>query len=481
MNIKVGIMSLLILPGSLMAGEKINLGPASTFIERLDQEQTSLTSKYYLTTTSKEIVDLNVEDYHKEGDYIAIHGHALDYEGSSFLLKGTSSSIYGFVALRGINKAYEYKTDASGNVIAEEVDIQTVHPVCDIQRPDDQSDFYFELPFAGNLPSYVHIGSYPGTNVNKLQSIPGAKKVIYMDITSIMDGDTPKKNGKFDKAQMWETWQSLVSSLSMYEVNVTTDPEVYKKAGVKNSAIAKFYNKKGRANAPLNSFGTTRSSTNYYIGEDGYGLGRTLAHEVGHQVGLRHDKGNPGGEYFTGFPEFKWTPLMGNFWPGNRWGDQALYQWSKSEYKSGTNKQDDLKVVEKYLPFKEDDIPTSKALVVENGQIKSAKNRGQIHKNTDTDSFTFEVKADSEIKLKIDRIEYIGGAMLDVDASLKDSSGKEIARDNPKAARYAEISTDLKPGKYTLVIKGGAEGTPQKGFSNYSSLGYYGIEGSLSD
>jgi hypothetical protein len=38
---------------------------------------------------------------------------------------------------------------------------------------------------------------------------------------------------------------------------------------------------------------------------------------------------------------------------------------------------------------------------------------------------------------------------------------------------------NLSAGNYRLVIAGGAEGTPSNGFSNYSSLGYYGMKGSL--
>ena len=47
--------------------------------------------------------------------------------------------------------------------------------------------------------------------------------------------------------------------------------------------------------------------------------------------------------------------------------------------------------------------------------------------------------------------------------------------------RYAEFK-DVPlsaPGTYKLIIKGGAEGTPDWGFSNYGSLGVYGISGDV--
>jgi hypothetical protein len=46
--------------------------------------------------------------------------------------------------------------------------------------------------------------------------------------------------------------------------------------------------------------------------------------------------------------------------------------------------------------------------------------------------------------------------------------------------RSAAFSSNLSAGTYTLEVTGGAEGTASNGFSKYSSLGYYAIEGSIS-
>jgi vibriolysin len=47
-----------------------------------------------------------------------------------------------------------------------------------------------------------------------------------------------------------------------------------------------------------------------------------------------------------------------------------------------------------------------------------------------------------------------------------------------RSAEFVKLA--LPAGAYTLVIKGGAEGTPSNGFSNYSSLGWYALKGTLS-
>src|SRR5690606_9500988 len=83
------------------------------------------------------------------------------------------------------------------------------------------------------------------------------------------------------------------------------------------------------------------------------------------------------------------------------------------------------------------------------------------------------------VELRIDRIEYIGGAMLDVAARIENAAGMLMAQANAEVARYAEIEIDLPAGDYTLIVHGGAEGTPAYGFSEYSSVGFYGIEGTI--
>ena len=70
--------------------------------------------------------------------------------------------------------------------------------------------------------------------------------------------------------------------------------------------------------------------------------------------------------------------------------------------------------------------------------------------------------------------------MLDVDAVILNASGQQVARSNLAVNRSAEFKNlALAAGSYQIKIQGGAEGTPQKGFSNYSSVGFYALKGSL--
>ena len=61
-----------------------------------------------------------------------------------------------------------------------------------------------------------------------------------------------------------------------------------------------------------------------------------------------------------------------------------------------------------------------------------------------------------------------------------DAKGTIVSSSNLAKNRSAEfVNVASAAGTYSLVIQGGAELTPQTGFSTYSSLGYYAMEGSL--
>ena len=162
------------------------------------------------------------------------------------------------------------------------------------------------------------------------------------------------------------------------------------------------------------------------------------------------------------------------------WGSDALYQWSKGEFADAKNFADDLALMNEHFRYREDDIVDAVALVRHGDRIDPRNNRGQIAKNTDTDSFLFEITASkTKVSLRIDRSEIVGGAMLDVDATIFDAQDEAVAHSNPLAARHAEFEITLDRGSYRLEIRGGAEGTPEFGFSNYSSLGFYAIGGEI--
>jgi len=453
----------------LAAGARI-IGTAPSVLHEIARGAAVGKPGYALPDSEGNPIALETTDYYFDGDALSMTGGARIDADATFILKGDATDLYGWIVLPGRDVAYEYTTNSRGEVVVAKVAITKIYPVCDDDMtgspapPDPAS-----IAPRGQALEPPHVGPYNGQDTAKLQSRPGAKKVLFMDMAALT----------LDKAELWKAWQTVASAYSAFDVNVTTDKAVYDATGVTNSGKGCYNNATGRSSCGVNAFGTARCCTIYNKG-NGYYEGTTSAHELGHLMGLSHDGGEPGGEYFAGFPAYKWCPIMGSNIPKTDWGDQALFQWSKGEYTSATQKQDDLAILTKNLPYRPDDIPASKALTIQVGAVSSDWNRGQIANNADTDTFTFRVGSmGGHAALSVDRLEFVGGAFLDVDAQLIDGAGAKIAQSNQMGARNAKFDLDLTPGDYRLVVAGGAEGTPANGFSKYSSLGFYGIYGKI--
>jgi hypothetical protein len=437
-------------------------------------------------------VAANIRDYYEKDGAVSITGTAVDTANSVFVLKGSKKKVYGYLVKYDTRKAYEYTTDSAGKVWLTEVDIKKIVPDLDPDFRDTRTASVIAMAGVAH-PTYSpmalrqarHIGPYQNEDLLTLQSKPGSPYVFYLNLSAVMSGSTPL-NG-VTKENMYRAWQSIADQYSMLNLNVTTNLAVYNAARTANqlrTGIINFVNADGRSFAPIHAFGTTAAGTLYRnpsAGWDyGYGIGMTGAHEIGHEMGMNHDHGGTGGEYFEGIAAYQWGPIMGNYWMGGSW-PQQLFTWSKGEYTTATNFEDDLGIMttQELVPYMADDIPTTRALVFgAGGAIEPGSNFGQIERTSDTDTFTFTTGGMATLNLRIDPLEYL--RMLDVDATIYNSANVAVAHSNLSVHRSAQFTNlSLPAGSYRLVIRGGAEGTPANGFSNYSSLGWYGMKGTL--
>ena len=476
-----------------LAADGTELGSASGLIQSLKQQHQGRQA-LSLQTQDGTALPVLVRDFFEQGGRVSIAGRHRDAEDSVFFLKGDGKTLRGFLVLHGQKKAWEYSTDARGVVSVKPVPLSRVYPDLDedFQRSNRSTASLAQIAAAHPVYSPMalrqapHIGPYNNQDVTKLESKPGSPYVFYLNTAAVMSGSTPL-NG-VTKENMYRAWQSVADQYSMLQLNITTNKAVYdaaKAASVLRTGIINFINQDGRSFAPVHSFGTTSAGTLYRnpsSGFDyGYGIGMTGAHEVGHQMGMLHDGGGTGGEYFEGIAAFQWGPIMGNYWMGGSWANQ-LFTWSKGEYNTASNREDDLKImtVDEAVPYMADDNVSGKPLALRaGGEINPADNWGQIERNTDTDVFTFSLASAGTLNLRVDPIEYL--RMLDVDATITTAAGTQVARSNLSVNRSAEfVNLNLPAGDYKLVIQGGAEGTPANGFSKYSSLGYYAMKGTLS-
>ncbi|MDT9000466.1 pre-peptidase C-terminal domain-containing protein [Paucibacter sp. APW11] len=479
-------------PTPTAPANSIELGTADSLVQSLAAQHRNALARFNKALGGESLA-VEIKDFYDQSGQVSISGQALESSDSVFFLKGTRRNLRGYLVLHAKKKAFEYRTNEAGIVSVTEVPITKVYPDFDedFQRSNRSNATVEQLAVAHPVYSSMalrqapHIGPYANQDVTKLESKPGSAWVFYLNTAAVMSGSTPI-NG-VTKEQMYRAWQSVADQYSMLKLNVTTNKAVYDAARAANplrTGVINFINQDGRSFAPIHSFGTTSAGTLYRnpaSGFDyGYGIGMTAAHEVGHQMGMLHDGGGSGGEYFEGIPAYQWGPIMGNYWQGGSWANQ-LFTWSKGEYNTASNREDDLRImtVDEAVPYADDDNVNGKNLVLRaNGEINPADNWGQIERNTDSDTFAFTLANAGTLNLRVDPIEYL--RMLDVDASIVNAAGQTVARSNLSVNRSAEfVNLSLPAGAYKLLIQGGAEGTPQNGFSKYSSLGYYAVKGTL--
>ena len=147
-------------------------------------------------TEAGETIAVVARNYEFTGDYLAVDGIAAESERSSFILKGDGQSIYGSLVLPERNLAFEYTTSAEGKVVVQRVPIEKLYPVCDDGPPEEEAA-PFEPPLAALAGDPPHVGDYDGSDTNKLQSRPGATRVLFMDVSALT----------LAKAELWRAWQ----------------------------------------------------------------------------------------------------------------------------------------------------------------------------------------------------------------------------------------------------------------------------------
>jgi len=445
-------------------------------IEGSNSKSTQLPMKFNLIDIQGADLSVITKQFSLELDgHLSMEGQVAGFDNSEFIFQGNDDNLYGWVILRDQNIAYEYTTEY-GELVVKQVEITDVHPICNFEQHNIlNKSAGNKVAFPTAFANSPHIGSYAGQHVGLLESKPGSSYVILIDTSRVMSNGVPYD---VSKEFIWTTWQIVAASFSMFDVNVTTNRAIYDYATPSKRGGATMYRETGRSSCHY-AFGTSTFCT-LYRESDAYGQGRIAVHELGHLFHLAHDGGQPGGEYFSGIPDFQWVPVMGNIWMGTGWSN-ALYQWSKGEYYGASNREDDFNILNGFIPTKSDDNTHIKALsIASNGSVSAQSNTGLIERNTDIDSFSFTLgSAGGRVNLVIDRTEHIGGSMLDVQAYIKDSNGYTVAQSNKNVNRSASFNIDLSQGSYTLEIRGGAEGSPNHGFSNYSSVGYYAIEGQI--
>lgn len=354
--------------------------------------------------------------------------------------------------------------------------------------------------------------SFPTTETFKLHSRPGASLVIYLDFNGhtttgtpwnstaqptfttppySIDADTANFSAS-EHAAIQAIWFMMAEDFAAFNVDVTTEAPS-DAALLRSSTTDKNYGMRvvfgpdqmatgAGGIAFVGSFSSVRTAnpnpcfvfapqgtTNYKF------MAEAASHEVGHTVGLFHDgRTTPLEEYYLGHGTgaLSWAPIMGAGYY------KDVTQWSKGEYASASQTQDDLAVIATYIPFVADDhgATLATASVLADNVLDAG---GVISRGTDIDLIkigcgrgalsvtSLVAKQSPNLRMRLELLDS-AGAVLSTSSALGTVNNMK-----PAVLNYNITSK----GYYYLRVTGFGSGDATTGYTDYASGGRFGMTG----
>jgi hypothetical protein len=415
-------------------------------------------------------------------------------------------------------------------------------PVCSQLVVDDSDKVAAAVAAAQALPATTAgalaastFGSLNLADTFLLHSNPTATKRIFLDFdgyesaSSAWENNGPLKLKPFYasftdsvKLEIQRIWQRVSEDFAPFNVNVTTqDPgadRLIKSGGsdtewgirmvfTENYNLATgaaITNAGGGGTAYLNSFNWSDGTPALGFNRGEYAAAETASHEVGHTLNLLHDGTSTSGYYGGhGSGETSWAPIMGAGFIGSA---ENVTTWSKGEYYTANNTEDDLTIIttRNGFGYRSDDHgnSTTSATVLAGTSFTSF---GTISTTLDNDWFRFEAgtgpvslslvnasqawvaSGGSDINAQTYTSTLLSsrGPNLDLEARLYDAGGALLAISNPVDRLTASFDLSLTAGIYYLSVNGVGTGNPLSttptGYTDYASLGQYLLTGSVTE
>lgn len=310
-----------------------------------------------------------------------------------------------------------------------------------------------------------------------------------------VDSDRTTFNSS-ELAQIQEIWARVSEDYAPFQIDVTTEAPAASLFTAGSQAMrivittdvdavsnTQWYPNAGGV-AYLNSWTFTNASPAWVfanrLANFAKYIGEAVSHEAGHTFNLNHDgRTTPAEGYYQGHGTgaTSWAPIMGVGYY------RTLAQWSKGEYTSANNAEDDLAKISAKIPYITDDhgntVATATQLNV--GTASSLATSGLITTRTDVDAFRFPTQAGS-ITLNATPFDMSTGKNnLDAKLTLLDSAGATVATVDNVNTVNSTLTISVAKGFYTLVVDGSARPaiTGDDGYSDYASIGKYSISGTI--
>lgn len=204
-------------------------------------------------------------------------------------------------------------------------------------------------------------------------------------------------------------------------------------------------------------------------------VAEAASHEAGHALGLAHD-GTSTTAYYQGHGAgaTSWAPIMGVGYRAN------VTQWSRGDYASANNKEDDIEIIGRSFPILPDDVADtyaqSRSLAsTVAGTQQSLRATGLVGSASDVDVFNFAA-GPGRIELAAQGAEV--GPNTDLLLELRDAGGNILAAGRPGDALGAAVThSAASAGQYYVVVTSTAAGDGSGSFPEYGSVGRYTITG----
>lgn len=202
-------------------------------------------------------------------------------------------------------------------------------------------------------------------------------------------------------------------------------------------------------------------------------VGEAASHEVGHNLGLSHDgvvDSNPNDStntsraYYGGSSTGDWAPIMGVGYY------KPVTQWSKGDYPDASQKQDDIAIIDGFLPGRATESTTSSESLGSDDSII----RGTLADGGAVDTHSIVVN-EGPAQITLEKAVPTGNLLADLVVT-NDATGQTFTVAPGDAATWIHTVADLDAGSYTVRVRSVGWVDPEvaaDGFSDYSSMGDY--------